>query len=148
MSVRAIKACKHELIPYLFQSINCSMNSGTFPDCFKQAKVRPLHKSGNKRHVENYRPISMLSPVNKILEKVIYHRLLTCINNHGRRSIAGYFLSFCAGNETELVEGVQVDLTWLKRYFTTNKLTLNAFKTSYLVFRALNKKLLDMPLLF
>jgi hypothetical protein len=42
---------------------------------------------------------------------------------------------------TELVESVQADLTRLKRYFTANKLTLNADKTSYLVFRALNKKL-------
>jgi hypothetical protein len=33
--------------------------------------------------VGNYRPISVLSPVNKIFEKVIYHRLLTFINKHG-----------------------------------------------------------------
>jgi ribonucleases P/MRP protein subunit RPP40 len=49
---------------------------------------------------------------------------------------------------TELVESVQADLTRLKRYFTANKLTLSADKTSYLVFRALNKKLPDMPPLF
>jgi hypothetical protein len=42
---------------------------------------------------------------------------------------------------TELVESVQANLTRLKRYFTANKLTLNADKTSKLVFRALNKKL-------
>jgi hypothetical protein len=83
VSVRAMKACKHELIPYLFNSINCSMKSGIYPDCLKLAKVRPLHKSGNKRHMGNYRPISVLSPVNKIFEKVIYHRLLTFINKHG-----------------------------------------------------------------
>jgi hypothetical protein len=83
VSVRAMKACKHELIPYLVHSINCSMNSGIYPDCLKLAKVRPLHKLGNKRHVGNYRPISVLSPVNKIFEKDIYHRLLTFINKHG-----------------------------------------------------------------
>jgi hypothetical protein len=49
---------------------------------------------------------------------------------------------------TELVESIQVDLTRLKPYFTANKLTLNANKTSYLVFRALDKKLPDMPPLF
>jgi hypothetical protein len=48
----------------------------------------------------------------------------------------------------ELVESVQADLTMLKRYFSANKLTLNADKTSYLVFRALNKKLPDMFRLF
>jgi hypothetical protein len=58
------------------------LNSGIYPDCLKLA----LHKSGNKRHVGNYRPISVLLPVNKIFEKVIYHRLLTVltfINKHG-----------------------------------------------------------------
>jgi hypothetical protein len=45
---------------------------------------------------------------------------------------------------TKLVEIVQADLTRLQRYFTTNKLTFNVDKTSYLVLRALNKKLLDM----
>jgi hypothetical protein len=49
---------------------------------------------------------------------------------------------------TELVESVQADLTRLKCCFTVNKLTLNVDKTSYLVFRALNKKLPDMPPLF
>jgi hypothetical protein len=48
-------------------------------DSYNMVKVRPLHKSGNRRH---YRPISVLSPVNKIFEKVIYHRLLTFINKH------------------------------------------------------------------
>jgi hypothetical protein len=83
VSVWAMKACKHELIPYLVHSINCSINSGIYPGCLKLAKVRPLHKSGNKHHVGNYKPISVFSPVNKIFEKVIYHRLLTFINKHG-----------------------------------------------------------------
>jgi hypothetical protein len=71
---RALKASKHEIIPYLFHSINCSMNSGIYPDCLKMAMVRPLHKLGNKRHVGNYRSISVPSPVKKKIEKVIYHR--------------------------------------------------------------------------
>jgi hypothetical protein len=40
----------------------------------------------------------------------------------------------------ELMESVQADVTKLKRYFTANKLTLNADKTSYLIYKALNKK--------
>jgi hypothetical protein len=45
--------------------------------------VRPLHKSGYNRHVGNYRPILVRLPVNKILEKVIYHRLVILTNKHG-----------------------------------------------------------------
>jgi hypothetical protein len=47
VSVRAIRARKHELIPYVVHYINCNMNSGIYPDCLKLAKGRPLHKSGN-----------------------------------------------------------------------------------------------------
>jgi hypothetical protein len=57
VSVRVMKACKPEHILYLVHFINCSMNSGIYPDCLKVAKVRPLHKSRNNRHVGNYRPI-------------------------------------------------------------------------------------------
>jgi hypothetical protein len=49
---------------------------------------------------------------------------------------------------TELVESVQTDLIRLKRYFTANKLTFITDKTSYLVYKALKKKLPDMPALF
>jgi hypothetical protein len=49
---------------------------------------------------------------------------------------------------TELVGSVRADLTRLKHYFTANKLTLNADKTYYLVFKTLNKKLPDMAPIF
>jgi hypothetical protein len=108
VSARAMKAYKHELIPYLVHSINCSMNSGIYLDCLKLAKVRPLHKSGNKRHVGSYRPISVLSPVNKIFEKVIYHRLLTIINKHGLLSYFqfGFWESSTAAAANEIVDAI------------------------------------------
>jgi hypothetical protein len=49
---------------------------------------------------------------------------------------------------TELVGSVRADLIRLKHYFTSNKLTLNADKTYYLVFKTLNKKLPDMARIF
>ena len=50
---------------------------GIFPQIFKTAKVIPIHKSGNKQLVQNYRPISLLPCVSKILEKLIKNRLIT-----------------------------------------------------------------------
>jgi hypothetical protein len=50
VSARAMKAYRHELIPYLVHSINCSMNSGIYPDCLKLAKVKPLHKSHSEKN--------------------------------------------------------------------------------------------------
>ena len=53
-------------------SINKSLMSGTFPDLMKIAKVLPLHKSGDQYLTENYRPISLLPVISKVLERVVY----------------------------------------------------------------------------
>jgi hypothetical protein len=59
---------------------NSFPESGVFPERFKIAKVKPLHKEGDKRDMENYRPISLLYTFSKILEKVMYNRLLFFFN--------------------------------------------------------------------
>ena len=45
------------------------MKSGIYPDALKVAKVIPIFKKGAPTSVNNYRPISVLSPINKIFEK-------------------------------------------------------------------------------
>lgn len=60
------------ILSHLF---NISMSSGVFPNCFKIARVVPIHKSNSVHNVENYRPISILSSVSKILEKIVEVRL-------------------------------------------------------------------------
>lgn len=59
------------LIPPLKHLINLSILSGQFPDRFKIAKVVPLYKSGTKQELNNYRPISLLNVMSKILEKCV-----------------------------------------------------------------------------
>ena len=49
--------------------INTSLCEQTFPDIWKAAKVIPLHRSGNKDAVDNYRPISILSSVSVLTER-------------------------------------------------------------------------------
>ena len=46
-----------------------------YPDQLKIAKVIPTLKIGDKLLVSNYRPISLLSNINKIFEKLVYSRL-------------------------------------------------------------------------
>ncbi|XP_060561384.1 uncharacterized protein LOC132721143, partial [Ruditapes philippinarum] len=48
---------------------NLSISNGIFPSIFKKAKVTPIHKKGNKNEVSNYRPISILPVLSKILER-------------------------------------------------------------------------------
>ena len=51
-----------------------SMRESSVPNGLKIAKVIPLFKSGVRSSLENYRPISVLSTVSKILERVIYNQ--------------------------------------------------------------------------
>ena len=48
-----------------------SLNTGIFPNKFKQAKIIPIHKKEDVHLIENYRPISLLPSVSKIFEKVV-----------------------------------------------------------------------------
>ena len=56
--------------------INCSLTTGIFPERCKLAIVRPIHKNGNKNEMNNYRPISLLTTISKIFERVMYNRLV------------------------------------------------------------------------
>ena len=53
---------------------NKSMNIGIFPDLMKRADITPLHKSKLECDTNNYRPISLLLTMSKILEKIVYKR--------------------------------------------------------------------------
>lgn len=61
---------------------NSSLTLGQFPDDFKIAKIIPIFKKGQKCSIENYRPISILSVFSKILEKVMYNRLVPFLEKY------------------------------------------------------------------
>ena len=53
---------------------NRCLSEGGFPNIFKTAKVLPIYKSGDDDAVQNYRPISILPSLGKVIEKVIFTR--------------------------------------------------------------------------
>ena len=59
----------------LYLIFNKSLNTGIFPDQMKHADVVPLHKNGSIQLVDNYRPISLLPTISKVLEKLMYSRV-------------------------------------------------------------------------
>ena len=59
------------LIIPLTHLVNCSLNSGVFPNCYKISKIIPLFKKGCNHTVDNYRPISLISSISKILKKLL-----------------------------------------------------------------------------
>ena len=56
--------------------------TGIFPSVLKTAKVVPVFKKDSKLDYNNYCPISLLSNVEKVLEKPIYKRLYTFLNSN------------------------------------------------------------------
>ena len=59
---------------------NLSINHGIVPDELKVARVIPLFKSGDSAIFTNYRPVSILPSFSKILERIVYNRLLNYID--------------------------------------------------------------------
>ena len=75
ISTKFLKFLSPPLISPLRVIINESLITGISPDKLKIAKVIPLFKKDDKAKTDNYRPISLLSPISKIFEKVVYNQL-------------------------------------------------------------------------
>jgi hypothetical protein len=81
--IRMLK--ENPLIPsFISQLCNASFRSGSYPDDLKQAVITPVIKKadGNKDSPENYRPISNLKVIGKIIENVVSQRLSECLENN------------------------------------------------------------------
>ena len=65
---------KNDISIPLSKIFNLSLRTGTYPDFLKRAMVILIHKKGSKLEVGNYRPISLLSNINKLLEKIVHER--------------------------------------------------------------------------
>ena len=83
ISTSVLKNCLDILITPITDIINISMETSTFPQNFKEAHVRPLLKKTYlpKNELKNYRPVSDLSFISKILEKIVANRLQAHIKN-------------------------------------------------------------------
>ena len=55
--------------------LNRSLHSGIIPSQWKCARVTPIYKGGDKTCIENYRPISVIPILAKVMEKVVYKQL-------------------------------------------------------------------------
>ena len=69
LSPMTLKRAAKVISPTLLEMINISINTGNFPDNLKIAKLIPTLKGDAKNDPSNYRPISILSVLSKLLEK-------------------------------------------------------------------------------
>ena len=80
--------------------MNLSITHGVVPGEMKLAKVKPLFKSSDPMVFTNYRPVSVLPVFSKILENLMYSRLLSFINKHNL--LYSYQFGFRRGHSPDL----------------------------------------------
>ena len=61
---------------FICQDFNYCISIGKFPNELKHVDVLPVHKNKDKSDKTNYRPVSILSNISKIYEKIIYNQLI------------------------------------------------------------------------
>ena len=74
-----LKSILSNIIVPLTHLVNLSLTSGTFPSIFKLSKIKPIFKTGCHLECCNYRPISLLPTISKIIEKIVHTRLYSFI---------------------------------------------------------------------
>ena len=122
-----LKSLRTSITFLLCHIFNTSLMEGSFPDRMKVAEIIPLYKSKEMDNMINYRPISLLITLSKLLEKIMYQRLysyLECNNIlynsqygfHSRRSceqaiteLVGYILQ--SKNRNEHCAGIFLNLS-------------------------------------
>ncbi|PNF19496.1 hypothetical protein B7P43_G02324, partial [Cryptotermes secundus] len=126
ISTKILKVSSPYISSPLTYLCNRMLTTGNFPLRLKFSEIKPIYKKGDKNDTSNYRPISLLTSISKIFEKVIYNRMQQHIkkNNilaneqfgfrHARSTDdAAYYLInniLTALNNKEIVGGVFCDL--------------------------------------
>ena len=70
-----LKICGNSIYKPLQLIFRSCIENGKFPSEWKNTNVVPVHKKGNKKTLENYRPVSLLPICGKIFERLFYNSL-------------------------------------------------------------------------
>ena len=83
ISNRLLKLTGRSLAPSLTMLLNKMLQTSSFPRIWKQANVTPIYKKGDAQDKKNYRPVSLLSSVGKIFERLIFNKIYTVLESRG-----------------------------------------------------------------
>ena len=114
--------------------INLSLETGVVPRECKVAKVIPLYKSGCLAEIDNYRPISILPTLSKILEKIVHQQLMV----HLDILLFEYQSGFCPNHAMELAVTYFTDL--IRKEADSDKATKAVFIDLSQAFDTINNK--------
>ena len=93
--VVVLKNCESELPYILAKLFNMCLKESCFPDCWKVSSVVPVFKNiGERFTAKNYRPVSLLSVVSKVFEKLVNSRIVDPLQNCGLFSDFQYGFRF------------------------------------------------------
>ena len=113
---KLIKLASHELSKPFSYIYNQSIVQGIVPNILKVSRITPIFKSGDATDPANYRPIAVLSPFTKILEKIVNDQLI---------SFLSYQFGFREDHSTELAILEITDI--LKTSIDNNLITCRVF---------------------
>ena len=102
-----MKNIKESIKTPLTHICNKSFSSGLFPSELKIANVVPIFKSGDEMVFSNYRPVSVLPVFSKLLERLMYNRLISFINEN--KLLYDYQFGFQKGKSTYMAMVMLID---------------------------------------
>ena len=82
ISTQILVGTYSNIIEHLTFFFNLCLHSAVFPDLLKIAIIKPIYKSGSKEEFTNYRPISLLPILSKVLEKIIYKNISSFLESN------------------------------------------------------------------
>ncbi len=102
---KLIKIAHEKVAPILSQLVNTSMKEGVFPNSLKKAEIRPVYKKKDNMQKENYRPVSVLTCLSKLLEKVLALQLQIHFDGIFSESLAAFRAKYsCQDSLLSLLE--------------------------------------------
>ncbi|KAG5668041.1 hypothetical protein PVAND_015998 [Polypedilum vanderplanki] len=113
ISTNHAKVLVELLSPLFVHLITTIFDTGIYPDCFKTAIVIPICKTNDTSNVHEYRPISILPIFNKIIEKVIFKRVINFLNTINYLSPYQYGFRHKSCTETaaiDMITAIQHDI--------------------------------------
>ena len=82
ISTKLLKQTINNITLPITHIVHRSFITGIVPDQMKVAKVVPVFKSSDRSSIHNYRPISLLTSFSKLLEKIMYDKVMNFLNSN------------------------------------------------------------------
>ena len=85
-----LKQCVYVYLQFLTKAINHAITEDIFPEQLRKLKVIPLYKTEDPLKKENYGPVSLLTDVSKVFERIIYKKINIYMEDNLSKHITGF----------------------------------------------------------